>query len=153
MAYYTIKIWGASSLPSTLSATPTAAELQAAGFTSQSFDVWTGNPEKEYTISTIDLINDEIVSYIVKRNVFNFKCENKYHNDTTQRDINVFYADLGIFDYKYLFLDTGSYQFKFMRTGGEQCCIRVELSSLSTEHKDEYGAAQIEFTLKGRFKA
>lgn len=153
MAYYTIKIWGSNSLLSTLSTTPTAAELKAAGFTSQSFDVWYGNPTKEYSIDTVDLINDEIISYITKRNVLTFKCENKYHNDTTQRDINVFYSDLAIFDYRYLFLDTNTYQFKFTRTGNEQCCIRVELASLTTEHKNEYGAAQIEFELRGRFKA
>ena len=153
MAYYTIKIWGSNTLPSGLSTTPTAAELQAAGFSSQTFDVWYGNPEKEYSIETIDLINSEIVSYITKRNMFTFKCENKYHNDTTVRDINTYYSDLAIFDNKILFLDTGTYQFKFTRTGGVQCCIRVELTSITTEHKDEYGAAQIEFVLKGKFKA
>lgn len=150
MAFATIKIWGHTLLPSGLNVTPTAAELQAAGFTSQSFQIWYGHPEIEYSIDTLDLINSEIKSYIAKRRLFTFKCENKYHNDTTVRDIATYYSDLSIFDKAYLYLDTNDYQFKITRTGNVQCCVPVELTSLTTEHKDEYGAKQIEFTLKGK---
>ena len=150
MAYATIKVWGSTFLPSNLSATPTAAELQAAGFTSQSFNIIYGHPEYEFKVDTVDLINSEIQSYIAKRNMFTFKCENKYHNDTNEHQISVYYADLGIFDKKILFLDPNDWQFSIRRAGDVKCCIRVELISISMEHKDEYGAKQIEFTLKGK---